>query len=401
MNTNGPGVTLIGAGHSHVAVLAEWAQRGALGGGARLVTPDPFLRYSAMVPGWISGRYTRCDGALDLVRLAHAAGVQLVLDRCVAIDPVSRSLLTVSNGPIAFDLASIDVGAKGQAATLLGSDPRVLDVRPLSAFVDQLETRLSNASRIAVIGAGAGGVELAFAVRNRARGGDPNGGDPTGSTGGRSVGVTLITGAAGVLPNMAGPVRRKALAQLEHQSIEIIQANARIEGSALMAGDIQVPADLIIAALGAAAPDWPRAGGLAVDPDGFIAVDAFQRSTSHPHIFAAGDCARRIDMPVDHAGVHAVHTGPILAHNLRAVWQMGEGRAGRIGQTKGAGRAKLRSYRPRPSSLYLLSTGDGKAIASYGAFGGHGRWAARLKHWIDKRWISQYAALYEMPISKR
>jgi len=70
--------------------------------------------------------------------------------------------------------------------------------------------------------------------------------------------------------------------------------------------------------------------------------------------------------------------GPHLARNLRAVMQGG---------------APTAVYKPRAASLYLLSTGNGGAILSYGPLSAQGRWVAKLKHAIDKRWISQYASL--------
>ena len=54
------------------------------------------------------------------------------------------------------------------------------------------------------------------------------------------------------------------------------------------------------------------------------------------------------------------------------------------------GREPEDSYRPRPASLFLLSTGQDEAIASYGPLAAQGRWAARLKHWIDTRWIARF-----------
>jgi NADH dehydrogenase FAD-containing subunit len=118
-----------------------------------------------------------------------------------------------------------------------------------------------------------------------------------------------------------------------------------------------------------------RASGLATDAAGFIAVDAHQRSTSHPQIFAAGDVAARADRALAHSGVHAVFAGPVIAANLRRAL---------------AGAAPQRSYHPRLNSLYLLNTGDGRAIASYGPFAAEGRWVLALKHAIDKRWIAKY-----------
>ena len=75
-----------------------------------------------------------------------------------------------------------------------------------------------------------------------------------------------------------------------------------------------------------------------------------------------------------------MHTGPVLAANLRAALLGGIPR---------------RSYWPRPVSLYLLSTGQGEAIASYGSLAAQGRWVSRLKAWIDKRWLASYAKLSE------
>ena len=138
-------ILLVGGGHSHVAVLADWARRGNPAKRAALLTPQPFLRYSGMVPGWIAGEHTSEAGLVDLAGLAKAAGVDLILDRCVAMDPVSRHVLSLDNGLISFRIASIDVGGVGRAASVLGDDPRLRDVRPIGAFVDTLERDLPKA----------------------------------------------------------------------------------------------------------------------------------------------------------------------------------------------------------------------------------------------------------------
>ncbi len=362
-------ILLIGGGHSHLAVLADWARNGLPARRATLLTLTPTLRYSGMVPGWISGEHTRDAGLVDLAGLAKAAGVELVLDRCVAMDPLARSVLTQENGLFGFEFASIDVGGVGRAAKVLGEDPKLIDVRPIDAFVERLAAEMAQPRvkplEIAVIGGGAGGVELAFGLRNGSKLDDP----PE---------VTIVTGGAGLLPGFASGVVRKVAVEFERQGIAILSDDARIVDGRLETPSLSFAPDLMVAAIGSGAPDWPRAGGLEVDAAGFIAVDPQQRSTSHPHIFTAGDCAQRMDTNIPHSGVHAVHTGPVLAANLRAVL---------------TGKEPNQSYRPRPASLYLLSTGQGEAILSYGRFAAQGRWAARLKAWIDKRWIASYAAL--------
>ncbi|TAD75268.1 MAG: hypothetical protein EAY70_10785 [Sphingomonadales bacterium] len=359
-------VLLVGGGHAHVAVLADWIRRGPLPGARSvLLTPEPTLRYSGMVPGWIAGQHEQGDGLVDLVALAARAGVELVQDRCVALDPDARTVTTANGARIAFDFASFDTGGEGRGARLLGADPRLLDVRPISAFVARLAA-LPAPAHVVIAGGGAGGVELAFAMRNRAGAGTP----PS---------VSLATGAGGLLPGFAPAVQRRTARALTRQGIAMLASDVRFESGAVAAGGQSLePVDLVIAATGSAAPGWLRASGIAADAAGYMAVDAQHCSISHPHILAAGDVAARADRPLAHSGVHAVFAGPVLAANLRALLD---------------GHTPRRAYHPRPHSLYLLNTGDGSAIASYGSLSAEGRWVLALKHRIDKAWIAQYAAL--------
>ncbi|MEM9086709.1 MAG: FAD-dependent oxidoreductase [Pseudomonadota bacterium] len=365
-------ILLIGGGHSHVAVLADWARHGLPAERACLLTPSRHLQYSGMVPGWISGEHAREDSLVDLAGLAKRAGAELVLDRCVALDPQARSVLTQKSGVMAFATASIDIGGVGQAARVLGEDPRLVDVRPMDRFIERLGAEVAKPRtepmRVTVIGGGAGGFELAFALRNL-------------SGVASTPEVSLILGEDAPLDGLSRKALALALQELRRQGMEVHEGNAAIQNEQVaVAGKPLGPFDLIVAAIGSGPADWPRLGGLETDMPGFIAVDEFQRSVSHPFVFATGDCARRVDRPVPHSGVHAVHAGPFLARNLRAVL---------------AGQEPDHSYRPRPTSLYLLSTGNGQAIASYGAFAAQARWASRLKAWIDKRWLATYAALSE------
>ncbi|MFU7528481.1 FAD-dependent oxidoreductase [Qipengyuania sp. ASV99] len=357
-------LVLIGGGHAHVAVLADWIRHGLPCDHAVLLTPSSQLRYSGMVPGWIAGRYDRGEGTVDLAGLAQRAGAELILGRAAGIDPAARFIETDDGTRVAFDLASIDTGGVGVAVERLGADPRLMDVRPIDRFVDVL-AQAPPAGCTAVVGGGAGGTELAFALRNRDDAAERS--------------VVLVAGAEGLLPGFADAVRANVLREFARQGIEVIAGEARFEDGSLFAGERSLePLDLIVAALGSGAPEWPASGGLASDAQGFVAVDRYQRSISHPHIFAAGDVAARQDRALAHSGVHAVFAGPVLAANLRAALN---------------GQAPQQTYQPRWNNLYLLSTGDGAAIASYGPFSAQGRCVGRLKHWIDTRWISKYSAL--------
>ncbi|MBU7578964.1 MAG: FAD-dependent oxidoreductase, partial [Porphyrobacter sp.] len=255
-------VLLVGGGHAHVAVLADWVRRGLPPATrAVLLTPERHLRYSGMVPGWLAGQHGADDGLVDLAALAARAGAQWVADSCTATDPDARIVTTHSGAQIAFDIASFGTGGEGQGARLLGADPRLVEVRPIGAFAARLAAS-GPLGRVVVAGGGAGGVELAFALRNRA------GADPRPE-------VTLVTGTGGVLPGFAPAVQRRTRDALARQAIAVVRCDARFESGALMAGGQSLePADLVIAATGSAAPGWVCASGIASDAGGVNARGA-------------------------------------------------------------------------------------------------------------------------------
>jgi selenide,water dikinase len=150
---------------------------------------------------------------------------------------------------------------------------------------------------------------------------------------------------------------------------------------ALQAGRVQLAdgshlqADAALIATGAAAPSWPATSGLATDAAGFIRVDPYLRSVSHPFVFAAGDIAAYADARPK-SGVFAVRAGPPLGANLRAVCED----------------RPLTSWRPQKRALYLLGTGRRHALASWGGFSASGAWAWRWKDRIDRRFMAQFGA---------
>ena len=132
----------------------------------------------------------------------------------------------------------------------------------------------------------------------------------------------------------------------------------------------------MIAATGARALPWLARSDLACSHDGWVEVGDTHQSLSHPEVFAAGDCCTRLDPRFARSGVHAVHAGPVLAHNLLA---------------HARGEA-LRQYTPRRHSLYLIACGARWAIASWGRCSAQGRWVWRWKDWIDRRFIRSNSA---------
>lgn len=366
---------LAGGGHAQLSVLHALAKDKSAAETV-LVTPSPYLIYSGMLSGWMAGHYCLDACRIDLRPLAEAAGVRLAIGQIVGIDAEQKCVALADGAHLDYDRLSIDVGSETDSSMLQAASSRLLPIRPLGEFVQRWPDVVAAATRqddyrLAVVGGGAAGVELAFAAQHAFV-----------NAGCKRASVALVASASGILPDHASGVKRRATMLLRQRGIALYQAQAAgsAEGVALSGGQI-LPADCIIAATGARAPAWLRQTGLALDERGYILVDAHHRSVSHPDVFAAGDVCSRADTRMARSGVHAVFAGPVLAHNLLASLR---------------GR-KLKSYHPRRRSLYLLTTGPQHAIASWGAFSAQGHWVWRWKSWIDRRFMQKHGTPARAP----
>jgi selenide,water dikinase len=231
--------------------------------------------------------------------------------------------------------------------------------------------------RIAVVGGGAGGVELVLAVQHRLRTLLADG-----PSGGPLPRFALVTRGS-LLPDHNAGVRRifrRILAEREIETHTDAEVVAVEDGRILCADGSRVEFDEALWTTQAGAAPWLTETGLELDPRGFIAVDATLRSINDPLIFAAGDVATVLPHPRPKAGVFAVRQGPPLADNLRRTL---------TGRTP-------RPFKPQRAFLALISTGDRYAVASRGRFAAEGAWLWRLKDWIDRRWMRQYQDLPAM-----
>lgn len=360
---------LAGGGHAHLHVLKRLAAQSLAETEVLLVTPARRQIYSGMVPGWMAGHYhlDQCAAALD--PLVAAAGVRLVEDAVTGIDADGRTLHTAGSGSFSYDVLSLDTGAGLDTRGLAASDAVLLPIRPLERFVAEWPRQLDGfcqrgAARLAVVGGGAAGVELALAAAWRLRRELPAG----------AVEIALVAGG-GLLAGHGPRVVALARAALAAHGVTVYEGRAvGIDGGLLIDGKQKLAADAIIAATGSRPAPWLAASGLALAEDGFVAVGDGQRSTSHASVFAGGDVASRVDAPHARSGVYAVRAGPVLAANLPRALK---------------GEAPL-PYRPQRRSLYLLASGPKSAIVSWGGLAASGAWAWHWKDWIDRRFMRQY-----------
>jgi selenide,water dikinase len=377
---NGPvrtEIVLIGGGHAHVHVLTSFAMRSQAGVRLTLVTSDLATPYSGMLPGVIAGLYAPDEAHIDLVRLAAATGTRLIHATANGLDRAAKRVLLSGRPPIAYDLVSIDVGISPALASIPGADAHAIAVKPIGAFLRKLGALLDRARapdgprRIAVVGGGAGGVELMLSLRSRLLADAATHGWTTSK-------LSFILVTDGEILSTHHPRVRTAFRRIlteckielhEHRRVREIMACA----IAFERGP-SITTDAVLVATDAAAPTWFTGTGLAHDARGFLAVGPTLQTVNDPDVFAAGDCAALIENPREKAGVFAVRAGPPLAANLRR---------------RASGRA-VRTWRPQRQHLALISTGERYAVASRGAFMTEGAWVWTLKDIIDRRWMRMY-----------
>lgn len=366
-------ILLIGGGHAHALVLRMWGMTPLPGARLTVVNPGPVAPYTGMLPGAIAGHYSRRDMMIDLVRLARFAGARVILSRVTGLDTGSRIATLDSGRKIGFDAASIDIGIASDLPEIPGYSDHGVSAKPLGAYAARWEAFVAtapDAPRIAVIGGGVGGVELALASAHRL------------IRSGRKPQITVVERADMALPGIAEATRGTLMEALKAHGIALrtgVTAQ-RISSSGVDLDDGSVlRSDFTLSVAGARPQDWLASTGLDLH-EGFVTVSESLQS-SHPAVFAAGDCAHLGFAPRPKAGVFAVRQAPILFHNLRAAVAGGQ----------------MRGYRPQRDYLKLISMGGKTAVADKFGLRTGGAWLWRLKDRIDRKFMAKFEDFPAMP----
>jgi pyridine nucleotide-disulfide oxidoreductase family protein len=366
-------LVLLGGGHAHVHVLKSLAGSRDADVAVALVTPVATQVYSGMLPGYVAGHYALAECGIDLVALAHRARAIVLASAAVRIDADRREVLLANGEVVPYDVLSINVGSQPVIDGVRGVAEHAIAVRPLERFVEGWERVLSLGrsgalGALTVVGGGAAGVELAFAMAHRFRA-EALAAPPH---------VRILTDAASILQEQPWLVRERFAWMARRRGIGVHELSRVAEvgaGYVRLSERLTFASDATFWVAGAAAPAFLRKSGVQTDARGFLAVNDFLQSVSHPEVFGAGDCATNLAHPRRKAGVFAVRAGPALAANLRAAL---------------AG-SPLRRHVTRQRFLALLSCGERYAVGVYGPFFFEGRWVWRWKDRIDRGFLARYA----------
>jgi selenide,water dikinase len=339
--------------------------------------------YSGMLPGVVAGAYSRDEAHIDLIRLCRHSGVRFVMADAVGVDPDAQRLLLADRPALPYDVLSLDIGST-PAPVEISRDAAhaVIFTKPIDGFLqkwERLRARAGNPDRrlrVAIVGGGAAGVELALAIERSLR--------ADRSVDGR-LEVELLTAGRHILESHPKGVRTRLMRCLSERGISV--RNAMRVDSVVgeeshpvsrvllnVGGEGAIVADAVIWATQASPAAWLAESTLATDVHGFVSVNEYLQSVSHANVFAAGDVASSVSHPRPKAGVFAVRQGKPLARNLRRYLT----------------RRPLQRFVPQRRFLTLIGTADGQAVASRGPWAAHGRWAWRWKDHIDRKFMRRF-----------
>lgn len=195
-----------------------------------------------------------------------------------------RSLASGTEAWLAYDRLILAPGAVPVRPPLPGiDDPRIFTLRSL-ADMDRIKAAAASARRIAVIGAGFIGLEMAEQFVHLGKQ------------------VALIEMLNQILPPLDRPMTMLMEDELKRRGVELI-VNDGIESFAAentltcrLKSGRTVSADLVVLSIGVR-PDTAlaKAAGLELGPRGHIRVNGFMQ-TSDPEIYAAGDAVEVKDL---------------------------------------------------------------------------------------------------------
>lgn len=276
-------IVIVGAGHAGGELAAQLRAR-KFSGELTLIGEERWLPYQRppLSKTFLQGETDEEKLALRPASTYAEQGITLTLSRAVrGIDRSARTVQLDGGSELAYDALVLATGGRARALRVPGHDlANVFALRTIDD-VHAIRAKLTRGVRLAVIGAGYIGLEVAAVAETL------------------GVTVTVIEMASRALPRVSAPelsafyvdehTRRGVRFAFDAQvvALEGDGAVARVrlvDGSAIDADVVIVGAGLV--------PETTLAAqaGLALD-DGIV-TDAECR-TSDPAIFAIGDCARR------------------------------------------------------------------------------------------------------------
>jgi NADH dehydrogenase FAD-containing subunit len=371
-------LVLVGGGHAHMETLLNLYEVTRSGHRVTLISPSPYLYYSGMGPGMLSGIYRPQEVRFNIRKMAEDHNAAFLEDAVESVDPDGHSLTLRSGRKTPYDIASFNIGSEINTGSPSASGGDVFPVKPIENLLRARKRILGGLTNrlqhIIIAGGGPAGVEISANVWKIIRDHSIN------------AEITLITNTT-LMERFPLRVRRLCSESLRRKDIRIIEGTTvkAFENSTAVLGNGQrLPFSVAFLAVGIRPAPIFRNSGLATAEDGSLLVNAQLQSVSHPGVFGGGDCIHLDGNPLPKVGVHAVKEGTLLLNNLISAL---EGR-------------QLASYKPQRHYMLIFNMGDGRGILWRNSLVLEGRFAFALKNYIDRGFMKKFQVSGELTEDK-
>lgn len=375
-------IVLVGGGHAHALVIRMWAMDPVPGLRLTLISPDVYTPYSGMLPGLIAGHYEFEQAHIDLPRLCAQANVRFIQASANGLNTSDKSIQLENRPAISYDVCSLDIGSTPDNS-IQGAAEFATGVKPISRFYqhwtqlkEQLKQHKAEAPfKVAIIGGGAGGIELVGAMNHWAQQNDCH------------AQFHLLSRGNSLLSNFSKLLQRKLLANFKKTNIKLhLNFDTQsISANSVRSKDESLTFNKIFSCTQASAAAWLKQTKLNLNEHGFVEVNQFLQSSNHENVFAAGDIAHLVKSPRPKAGVYAVRMGPILFNNL----------------INNALDKKLKPFKAQSDFLSLIALGGKTALGSRPPFSIAGSWVWKWKNHIDLKFMNMLQQLPAMPANSK
>jgi selenide,water dikinase len=379
-------LVLLGGGHANIQVLKMLAMNPIGGLRITLISDQTHSPYSGMIPGYLAGYYSYEDCHFDLRRICEELGQRFIKAKIIGIDPQRKKIRLENRSEVSYDCASINVGIEPKSIDNSSTKAalKLIPLKPISRFIAHWERLMadlkgykgSESLRIAVVGAGASGVEISIILKMLIDQHKWN------------AEVSLIHRHEFLVSAKDLVAQKKLSETLQELGIKVLQNTLALQEqeNGLVLEDEQGLVQTkdfyrVLTATQASAPKWFKDSGLPVSQNGFLKITGNLLVENEHALFAAGDCIHFSPFPLKKAGVYAVRQGMVLEHNIRAYF---------------TGKSELKTFHPKKNVLSLITIGDRKALVHQDSASIlRWMWPSLLwtvKDGIDRRFMKRFQA---------
>ncbi len=275
------GVLIVGAGQCGISA-ADNLRRAGYKGLVTLLGEEADAPYQRppISKQALAGEYPLTRLTIRAADYFEKNGINLVVaTRATAIDRKAKVVAMAGGTSFGYDKLILATGARPRPLNIPGRRLRnIFDLRTLADLRSAMPV-LKSAKRLAVVGGGFVGLEVAATARKL------------------GLAVTVLESEARIMSRVFGQPMSEWFANLHSKNGTELLTSTKVSAfagtdrvEAVICGDREVPADIVVLGIGIL-PNQELASDAGVICDDGIVVDPNCR-TSDPDIFAAGDCAR-------------------------------------------------------------------------------------------------------------